>query len=206
MLTIWGRDNSVNVIKVLWCAEELGLQFVRHDVGGKFGGNRTPEYLAMNPMGLVPTVEDDGFVTFESNAIVRYLCAKYGNGTLYPEPLTARAEADRWMDWSQSAVTAPITTVFWNLVRTPPEKRDANAVAQAAERLVELFDILDRLLSGRPFVAGDRLTMGDIPIGAQTFRFVTLVPERPPMPNVDAWYMRLAERPGYVKHAMKPLS
>lgn len=206
MLTIWGRTNSVNVIKVLWCADELGLEYRRHDVGGSFGGNRSPEYLAMNPMGLVPTVEDDGFVMWESNATVRYLCAKYGAGSLYPGSLVARADADRWMDWSQTAIAAPLTAVFWNLVRKPPGERDAKAVAQGAERLIELFGMLDHVLAARPFVAGDRLTMGDIPLGAQAFRFVTLVPERPPMPSLDAWYMRLTEHPGYARHAMAPLS
>ena len=206
MLKILGRDNSVNVIKVLWAADEVGREFHREDVGGSFGGNDTPAFLQRNPMGTVPLVDDDGVVLWESNVIVRYLAARYGAGTLWPESVAERAVADNWMDWQQTALHPHITTVFRSLVRTPPEQRDATAVAAAAARCVELFAMLDRHLGERPYIAGERFTMGDIPVGAAAFRFVSLVPERPPMPNFDAWYMRLHDRKPYREHAMKPLT
>lgn len=206
MLKIWGRDNSVNVIKVLWCARELGLEYERIDAGGAFGRTRTEDFLAMNPMGLVPVIDDGGFVLWESNACVRYLCARHGAGSLYPEDLRERALAEQWMDWQLSALGAPMTTLFWNLVRKSAAERDAVATEQAAARSVELFGMLDRRLQAVPQVAGRRFTMGDIPIGALAFRFFTLVQDRPPMPGLEAWYRRLTERPAYRECAMRPLS
>src|SRR5919197_4157345 len=128
MIKIWGRNTSVNVQKVMWAVGELGLPHERIDVGGPFGKNNEPAYLAMNPNGLVPTLEEDGFVLWESNAIVRYLAAKYGAGTLEPADPRARARANSWMDWQLTVAHPPLTPVFWGLVRTPPEKRDHAAI------------------------------------------------------------------------------
>ncbi len=141
MLTVWGRVNSVNVKKALWAAEELGLQYERIDAGLHFGVNKTPEYLAMNPTGLVPTIRDDGFVLWESHAIVRYLCAKHGAGTLWPADLQARADAERWMDWAFTLQSA-VRDAFWHLIRTPAEKRDMKAVEASRSRSAELLEIL----------------------------------------------------------------
>src|SRR6266849_4106379 len=127
MLKIWGRTNSVNVKKALWAAEELGMKYERIDAGMQFGVNKTPEYLGMNPTGLVPTIDDGGFVLWESHAIVRYLAAKHGAGTLWSNDLRVRADADRWMDWTHSFSREFQRPVFWPLVRTPPEKRDLKA-------------------------------------------------------------------------------
>src|SRR5687768_11490914 len=128
MLRIWGRISSVNVQKVVWCADELGLDYERLDVGGKFGGNDTPEYLAMNPNGLVPVIEEDGFILYESNAIVRYLAARDPRGMLWPAEARSRADVDRWMEWQSTGYTPAMWAAFWQLVRTPAEKRDAAAV------------------------------------------------------------------------------
>src|SRR5215472_6330608 len=191
MLKIWGRNTSVNVQKVMWAVGELGLPHERIDVGGSFGKNDEPAYLAMNPNGLVPTLEDDGFVLWESNSIVRYLAAKYGAGTLEPADARARARANSWMDWQLTVAHPPLTPVFWGLVRTPPEKRDHAAMK-----------ILDAQLAKSPFVAGDTLSMGDIPVALMAYRFRRLVPERPPVDYLERWFAAIEQRPAFKQHVL----
>ena len=205
MLKILGRRTSGNVMKPLWAADELGIEYEQVDVGGKFGGNDQPDYLAMNPMGLVPTIIDDGFVMWESNAITRYLCEKHARGTLWPEDPQVRASADTWMDWKLTAINPMMRLVFWGLVRTPPGERDQREIDAAVEQGVALWAMLDRHLDGRAFVAGSDFTMGDIPLGPQAHRWLNLVENRPPMPNLEAWYQRLTERPAFRRHVMIPI-
>ena len=154
MLKIIGRRTSANVMKPLWAADELGLDYDRMDVGGKFGGNREPGYLAMNPMGLVPTLVEDDFTLWESNAITRYLCGKYGRGSLCPADPRVRAIADTWMDWQQTACAPMMFPVFWGLVRTPEAERDYDAINAGIERGLDVWGVLDRHLADRAFVAG----------------------------------------------------
>jgi len=206
MLTIWGRTNSINVQKVLWCCAELGLAYTRIDAGGAHGVTNTPEYLALNPNALVPTIDDDGFVLWESNAIVRYLAAKHGHGTLYPDDLKERADADRWMDWQVTTLWTALRPLFFGYVRTPPEQRDATALAAAQRSGEQALAILDRYLQDRPFVAGERFTMGDIPAGISVYRWSALPIERPQFAHVTRWYRALAARPGFQTHIMQPLS
>ena len=206
MLTIWGRRNSINVQKVLWCCAELGLAYERIDAGGAYGVSNTPEYLAMNPNGLVPTINDDGFILWESNVIVRYLAAKHGQGALYPGDLKARAEAERWMDWQVTTLWAALRPIFFGYVRTPPEQRDAAALAAAERSAEEALAILDRYLQDRAFLAGERFTMGDIPAGISVYRWTALPIERPDFPHVTRWYEALTERPGFRTHVMHPLT
>lgn len=206
MLKVWGRRNSINVQKVLWCCAELNVPFERVDVGGPFGGNRDPDYLRLNPNGLVPTISDEGFVLWEANVIVRYLAAKHGAGTLYPEDLTVRGDADRWMDWQMGTLWASMRPVFIGLVRTPPEERDGAAIEAARKRTAETWSILDAHLTGRDYVTGASFTMGDIPLGATAYRWFQLGIEGPPLPNVRAWHERLSERPAFREHVMLPLS
>ena len=206
MLKIWGRVNSVNVKKALWVADELGLKYERVDAGMQFGVTKTPEYLKMNPNSLVPTIEDDGFVLWESHTIVRYLCAKHSAGKLCPSDLKARADVERWMDWAftfQGAMRA----VFWGLIRTPPEKRDAKAIEEARVKSNQLAtDVLERSLAGRAYVTGRDFTMGDIPIGCEVQRWMRCPIERPKLPNVEAWFERLRERPAFRKIVDIPLT
>jgi glutathione S-transferase len=206
MLKIWGRTNSVNVKKVLWAAEELGLKYERIDAGLHFGVNKTLEYLKMNPTGLVPTIDDDGFVLWESHSIVRYLAAKHGAGKLWPADLRQRADAERWMDWTYTFQREFQRPIFWPLVRTPPEKRDLNAIEAARAVCSELLQIPERYLSDRPYLAGDRLTIADIPLGCHVQLWMRLPLERPAQPNLKAWFERLCERPAFRKTVDIPLS
>lgn len=206
MLKILGRNNSINVIKVLWCAAELGLKFERLDIGGAFGGNDQPDYRAKNPMGRVPTIEDDGLILWESQSIVRYLAARHGVGTLWPADPGQRAKSEIWMDWYISHLHAPMTVIFWGLVRTKEGDRDMAAIEKAKQEANSLWSLLDTHLDGKAFVGGDALTTGDIPVGAAAFRYYSLVRDRPKMPNLDRWYAALGERPPYRTHAMNPLT
>jgi glutathione S-transferase len=201
-MKIWGRANSVNVQKVLWAAEECGVKYEREDVGGAFGGNDQPWYLKMNPNGIVPTIDDGGRVVWESNSCVRYLAAKYAAGTLWPNDPGQRSEADRWMDWQLSVVARGMTTIFWGLVRTPPEKRDMKAINEAIEDTGKLWARLDGHLADRPYVAGAHLTMGDIPVGCMVYRWFALDIARPELKHLKAWHERLATRPAYARHVM----
>jgi glutathione S-transferase len=206
MIKIWGRTNSINVQKVLWCAGEIGLKYERIDAGLQFGKNREPAYLAMNPNGLVPTLEDDDFVLWESHSIVRYLAAKYGNGKLYPADLKKRADGERWMDWALSTLFLDSRNLFWELIRTPPEKRNPELIEKSRKSLCDIWARLDRALEGRKFVTGAELTVGDIPVGAWAFRWFALPIERPELKYLRAWYERLTERAAYREHVMLPLS
>jgi len=206
MLKIWGRPNSINVQKVMWCVGELGLEHERIDLGREFGSTRQDWYLAMNPNGLIPTIDDDGFVLWESNAIVRYLAEKYGLGGLCPKPFEERADADRWMEWHVTTIQPQMHPIFWGLVRTPPERRNTAAIEAATEQLGQTFALLDWHLEGRSFMLGESLTMADIPLGASVYRWNALTVKRPRHANLRAWYERLCEREAFRRHVMIPLS
>jgi glutathione S-transferase len=207
MLTIWGRTNSVNVQKVLWCLAEIGVPYERVDAGLAFRKNDEPWFLALNPNGRIPLLVDGDFALWESNSIVRYLAAKHALGTLCPASLEVRAQAERWMDWQLSVLIGPVTTVFVNLVRTPAAGPDLRAIERAIPEANRAALLLDGHLARHDFVAGGELSIGDIPVGAVMHRWLALAGvERPPLPHVDAWQKRLAERPGFRSHVMLPLS
>jgi len=202
MLKVWGRRNSINVQKVTWAVGELGLAHEHIDAGGSFGGLDTDEFGAMNPNRRVPVIDDDGTVVWESHAIMRYLTAKYGAGSLWPEDAGARARSDLWTDWVLADLQPAFIGLFWNLYRTPEEQRNWNLIRQGIARSAILFQLLDRHLSEHAFIAGDVLTMGDIPAGTQLYRYFELEIDRPSLPNVEAWYARLQEREPYRTHVM----
>lgn len=206
MLRIWGRKNSINVQKVLWACDEMGVPWERIDAGMACGVNNTPEFLAMNPNGLVPVINDNGFILWESHAIVRYLARKHGMGTLWPADPQVAARADQWLDWYHCALFPDMRPIFVNLVRTPPEKRNMQEVELRRKLVVNNMNILDQLLSRQPYVAGDAFSMGDIPLGLATFRWYNMEVERPPTPNIDAWYERLTERPAMKPHLELPMT
>lgn len=200
MLKVWGRKTSANVQKVMWAIGELGLACERIDIGGPFGKNREPDYLAMNPNGLVPTLEEDGFHLWESNAIVRYLAAKFGAGALDPADARARAVAGQWMDWQLTMAGPAIFPVFWGLVRTPLEQRDPKAIDAGKAKTLEAMSILNAQLTKTAYVAGDAFSCGDIPVGIIVHRFVALVPDHPAMNGLERWYADLCERPAFRAH------
>lgn len=203
MLTIWGRLNSHNVKKVAWFAQELGIEHVRHDVGGKFGMDGA--YLAKNPNALVPTIEDGDLILWESNAILRYLAARYGGDAFWPNDPARRALADRWMDWQFSYADAQ-RDAFLNLVRRTPDIRDAAAVVRSAQACAKQMTTLDRFLAETPWLSGSEFGVGDVPMGVYVHTWFALEIERPELPHVANWYARLRERPSYASQVMIPLS
>jgi glutathione S-transferase len=206
MLTLWGRLNSINVQKVVWALEELGLAYERIDAGGPFGVVDTPEYRRLNPNGLVPVIEEDGFVLWESNAIVRYLAAKHGAGGLWPEDLRVRADADRWMDWQTTAFGPAMGPAFHGLIRTAPEKRDPAAIEASVAKAEPMAALLDAHLKERAYVAGDAFAMGDIAAGAATHRWLNLPIRRPALSHLEAWHRRLIERPAAAQVLVTPIT
>jgi glutathione S-transferase len=207
-LRIWGRASSSNVMKVLWLCEELSIPFERMDVGGPFGGTRTPEYLAKNPNALVPVIEEpDGFVLWESNAILRYLARSRAAGSpVYPSGLRAAADCDRWMDWQQTALNDPLRTVFFTLFRIPESERDWSAFGKAKDQAEALFGMLDDRLASRGFICGADLTLADIALGIYAYRWLAMPIERREMPYLRRWHDELATRPAWAKHVALPLT
>lgn len=205
MLKIWGRKNSSNVRKALWCAEEAGLAYERIDAGGAFGVVNEAPYLALNPNGVVPTLDDDGFILWESNSIVRYLAARYAPA-LYPQDLQQRASAEKWMDWTTSTFAGPFRTLFWGTLRTPPEQRDPAAIQAALDTCARLLAIPEQTLAKQPYLSGEQLGIGDIPLGSFIYAWFEMPIERPSQPHLEAWYARLKARPAYRDAVMTELT
>jgi glutathione S-transferase len=206
MLRIWGRTNSINVQKVLWCCHELGLDFDRIDAGLHFGVTDTPEYSAMNPNRLVPTIEDGEVRLWESNVIVRYLAHKYGAGGLCPTNTATRFDAERWMDWQATAFWSVLRPLFIALIRTAATDRDASVVSKAEALTLSAVRILDHRLEDRAFLAGDSFTMGDIPAATTVHRWYSLEIDHPELPNVRRWYDLMRARTAFQQIVMTPLS
>jgi glutathione S-transferase len=204
MLKIWGRANSSNVKKVLWACAEMGVPFERIDAGLQFGVVNTDEYKAMNPMGLVPVIQDEGIVLWESNAILRYLCAKHGKDSFWPTDLKIRAQADRWMEWQSTTMGPTLGPAFVQIVRFAPEKRDMAMIASNIPKAAELWKVLDRQLGETKWLAGDTFTVGDIPLGILAYTWmelkladVGLAEHRVKLPNVWRWYDQLQTMKNY---------
>jgi glutathione S-transferase len=197
MLKLWGRKTSMNVQKAIWTLEEIGLEYERIDAGGRFGGLDSPAYRALNPNMRIPTVEDAGVAVWESNAVVRYLAARYGEGLLWDRDPGLRAQADQWMDWMQTTLAPDFYAVFWGVVRTLPRNQDRPAIESSRKKLVEHYRLIDSMLQRTPYLLGDRLTMADIVIGVTLYRYHEMEIERPDLPGLAAWYRRLGERPAY---------
>jgi len=206
MLRVWGRPNSINVQKVMWTIAELGLEHERLDVGGAFGGLDSVDYGQLNPNRKIPVLEDGETIVWESNACVRYLAARHGAGGLFADDPSERSVADRWMDWKITTVMPHLHVCFWGLIRTSEANRDMAAIGRAAKDLGEVWRLLDNYLDGSSFVVGEKLTMGDIPLGAAFYRYTSLPIERPSLLRVESWYDRLKARPAFVDHVMVPLT
>ncbi len=203
MLEIWGRPYSSNVIPVIWTANELELDYTLQLAGGSFRKLDTADYARINPNRMIPSVRDGDFALWESHAIVRYLCDRYARGTLCPEDSQIRAIADQWMEWSGTRAFPPVIQLFFATVRTEPEHRDAAKIASLRDEASEVLGVLDAHLADRPYVTGDAFTMGDIPLGCVAYRYFNVDVERPGLPNLEAWYARLCERPAYQTHVMR---
>jgi glutathione S-transferase len=207
MLEIWGRRSSANVQKVLWLVGELDLPHAHVPAGGDFGRLDDLEFRALNPHGKVPVIRDGPVVVWESHAILRYLAATHGADRFWPAEPAVRAPVDAWMDWAQTALQpAFLGGVFWGFYRTPPAQRDATAIAAALDRTHRLLGLVEAQLVGRPFVAGETLSLADMAIGTHLYRYFELEIDRPPMPRLEAWYDRLRARPAYRQHVMVPFA
>jgi glutathione S-transferase len=205
MLTIWGRENSINVQRALWCADEIGLAYERIDAGMEYGVNNTPAYLDMNPTGRIPTIRDGDYVLWESAAIVRYFAAKYSSGFLYPVTAEERGIADQWMGWNTWWIHPPLTTAFWGLVRSPG-KHTEEEISTAVGALAEKWLMLERHLAGSAFVAGKSFSYGDIVPACSWYRYQAMIADRPATPSIDRWYSEICERPVFRKRVMLPLT
>jgi glutathione S-transferase len=205
MLKIWGRRSSINVQKVLWLVGELELEHEHIPAGGDFGRLNDPEFRALNPHGRVPVIEDGDVAVWESHAILRYIAARYGGGSFWSEDPAVQSQADRWMDWYQAALAPAIVGgLFWGYYRTPEAKRNWPAIRQSINRCAAHYHLLDQQLAERRYLAGDRISLADIPAGTSLYRYFNLDVPRPPLPNVEAWYERLQERPAFREHVMVP--
>jgi glutathione S-transferase len=207
-LTIWGRANSVNVQKVLWCLRELDLAYDRIDAGMAFGKNNEPAYLAMNPNGRVPTLVDGDFVLWESNSVMRYLCLAYGRGSpIYPAAAKQRAAVDRWLDWTLSTLQPVDRPVFWALVRTPVEQRDMAAIQKDVDAEAVVWRIVENQLATRRFIEGDDFTIADIAVGAYARRWLGVEGvAKPKLPQLERWFAQFAGRPGFAQFVAPPMS
>ena len=200
MLKVYGSKGSSNVQKVLWCCGELGLPFERIEIDAAFGGLKSPAYLALNPNGLMPTIDDDGFFLWESNVVVRYLAAKHGAGTLSPSDPRGRADAERWMDWQQTVMAAPMGVLFRALLRQPSTATSDADLTAAQAKAATAWRILDARLADRVYVGGNALTIGDFALGNAVHRWYRLPIDHPPLAHLRQWYERLRERPAYAEH------
>lgn len=208
MLRIWGRRNSGNVRKVLWTTAVLGIDFELIEAGGAFGVVDTPEFGAMNPNRLVPVIDNDGFVLWESHSIIRYLANEFDDvGALYPTLAQPRAEVDRWLDWLATTLQPAERPMFLGRLRTPPEKRDWAAIEASEKALARLFTIVDDRLASNRFMAGQNFSLADIPMGVFAHRYLAMPEiERPALPHLTAWFEGLNDRPGFGKYVMTELS
>lgn len=203
-LTVWGRKTSSNVQALMWCIGELGLTFERHDIGHSHGGNDTPEFLAMNPNGLVPVLRDeDGPPLWETGAILRYLAARYGQDSFWSADPLVRAAIDKWAEWAKINATLSFTgPIFWRVVRTAPSKQDPAAIAEAIDRFDRVLAIAEAQLAANPFLAGPDFTLADIQFGHILYRYYDIAIDRPSRPRVERYYQALTERPAYREHVM----
>lgn len=207
MLKIWGRTTSSNVQKVLWTCAELDIAYDRVDHGGPFGGNRDPEYLKLNPNGLVPTVIDGDLVMWESNTICRYLCSTHANGeSLYSRDPAARTHVERWMDWQLSVLGAPMGALLQGLIRSTPETRDAATIEAARRRAIAAWEIVDDAVANQPYLGGKALSLAEIVMGTHIYRWFNYPIERPNLTHLRAWYERFCERPGFKNHIVMPIT
>lgn len=206
MIEIWGRASSSNVQALMWATEELGLNYIRHDAGFIYGGNDTPDFLAMNPNGTVPVLKDgDNTPIWETGAILRYLSEKYGDDVFWPKDIAARSQVDQWAEWAKINITLKFTVpIFWRVVRTAPSKRDPQAIADAVNSLSHFLAIAEQQLNKTDWLASPNFSLADIQFGHVLYRYFDIDIKRPKLPNLQAYYDRLNERSAFKKHVAIP--
>ncbi len=206
MIELWGRKNSYNVQKVLWTLGELEIDYTHQDIGSQTGDLETPEFLQLNPRARIPVLVDDGSVVWESNTIVRYLCAVYGKNLLWPGEPVKRSHADRWMDWELATLQPDFMGLFWGYYRTPEAKRDKDQIEHSKSRCEHHFAMLDNHLKHSDYLAGETFSMGDIPSATSLYRYfeMGMAVEKPA--NLMAWYQRLSARKAFQQTIMTPFA
>jgi glutathione S-transferase len=202
MLKVWGRRSSANVQKVMWLLGELDLAHEHIPAAGPYGLVNEPKFRAMNPNGLVPVIDDDGMILWESNAILRYLAARHGGEAWWPGDPGKRAPIDQWMDWAATTFQPELVGAFWSYWRTPEHERDWDKIKNFESRAERVLRLLDSILATRPYVAGEHFSLADIPNGVHLYRYYTLGRPVPELKNIEAWYARLKERAAYREHVM----
>lgn len=206
MIELYGRRSSSNVQRVIWALEEMGVPYARHTIGGSFGGGEAADYRAMNPTGLIPTLKDDDRVIWESEAILRYVAARYGAGGLWPEAAADRALGDQWLAWTAAVLAPAFGAVFFKTIRAPKAAHDLAALGPQIDALCAAMRVLDVGLSdGRAHIGGVRFSYADIPIGIISYRYGLLPIERPDLPHLAGWYARIAARPAFQAHVALPI-
>ena len=207
-IIIWGRANSVNVQKVLWCLHELDLAYERIDAGMAFGRNTEQNYLVMNPNGRVPTLVEGDFVLWESNSVMRYLAmAHRPDSPIYPQAPRTRAGVDRWLDWTLSTVQPVDRPVFWALVRTSLAQRDMVAIQKDVDAEAAVWNIADRRLVAHRYFEGDQFTLADIAVGAFARRWFGVEGvTKPKLAHLERWFREIEERPGFKKFIAPPMT
>ena len=203
MLELWGRETSSNVQCVRWALLELGVPFIRHDVGGEFGGLDSPDFRALTPVGKIPVIVDDGLPVFESAAILRYLGARYGTDTFWPEDLETRTRVDVLAEWAKRDIAdAFIGPVFWQVVRTPKARHDPALIRAGVDMFETGLAIAEAQLSRHDWLAGAHMTPGDLHLGHVLYRYYDIDIERREFPALRAYYDRLTRRPAYAEAVM----
>ncbi len=208
MIRLWGRTNSMNVQKVLWTLDELGLRYERLDAGMQFGINNTPDYLQKNPNGKVPLLEDDGYAIWESQAICRYLCNQYQGSQLYPLDAQARGQVDQWLDWANSGVNNSLSVVFWQTLRLPENQRDAKKLKEETDKTVAALQIFNQALTGRSFVATSHFSLADMVMAPVVFRCIGLGLvdlSKPYWSALSSWYAAIEQNQWFKKWVVQPL-
>ena len=200
MLKIYGRANSINVRKVLWICDEIGIPFTREDWGRGYRSTEDPAFLKLNPFAVVPVIDDDGFLLRESNAITRYLATKHSRDDLYPRDAKVRATLEAWMDWAATDLAAGVRPVFMGLHVKAPAFSNPKSIEAGVTEWTRQMRALDAHLSRQPFVAGSAFTIGDIPVGLGVNRWFTLPFAKPELPAVSAYYEALSQRPAFRTH------
>ncbi|QWD60060.1 glutathione S-transferase family protein [Polynucleobacter sp. MWH-UH35A] len=217
MMRLWGRKSSINVQKVLWCLAELGLKegkdFERIDAGLQFGINNTPEFLKLNPNGLVPTLEDSDVVLWESNTILRYLAHQYDKAGRFSGDIKTQYESEKWMDWQLGTMWPALRIAFLGLTRTPESERNYQAISKAYQETNRLLGLLDQTLAKQNYCSGNQFQTGDIVLALCVSRWMMLhntfpeqTGERANLEHINAWMKRLEEETCFNEIAEKELN